>query len=203
MSPIDSLRKAGVRKRDSSAIVSFACNYQVAWDMIWPLIYPTHAEHNQRVQCSCESNWVSCTQPFLLVPLLQVLPSWAIPSDLLQTLLWWASKSGWRPASALNLFPRAPAHWVGPGLSTSSLIFHLSCWVDTLHKGCVPKAVVCKSGSSSCFQGHRGGWAGQRHRWAWGALPCFPGAACLVVSHTEFLPHLWGKFCCSERLQRV
>lgn len=89
-----------------------------------------------------------------------------------------------------------------PGLSTTSLIFHLSCWVDTLHKGCVPKAVVCKSGSS-CFQGHRGGWAGQRHRWARGALPCFPGAARLVVSHTEFLPQLWGKVCCSERLQSL
>lgn len=129
--------------------------------MIWPLIYPTHVQHNQWMGYSCEWNLIWWTHLFLLVPLLQALPSWGIPSgDLIQTLFLRPWRSDWRPTSSLNLSPRTWAQ----GMSLASpLLSHLnlSCRVGGFYNGCMLKAVALKLGSSRCFQSHqrRAGWA--------------------------------------------
>lgn len=92
----------------------------------------------------------------------------------------------------------------GPGLSVIFLIMNRSCWVDSFYNGCMPEAVVFKSGSSRCFQGHQ-------MSVGWGKAQLSTGVAghaslellCWALSHMDILNKLWRKFCCFKRLQRV
>lgn len=81
------------------------------------------------------------------------------------------------------------------------LLLNLGCWVDSFCNSCLPKAVVFKRASARYFQSHqrRVGWA--KGQLSTGSFPCFPGAAPLEVSYTQFLHKLWGKLCCIKSLQ--
>lgn len=129
--------------------------------MIWPLIYPTHVQYNQRMEYSCGQNLISWTHPFLLVSLLHVLPSWGIPyGDLIQTLFQWPWKPNGKPSSSVNLSPRTPAHQVAlASLLLSSSWIKAAGWTVSVMAAC--RKLVFKLGSPRCFQGHqrRVGWA--------------------------------------------
>lgn len=142
--------------------------------MIWPLIYPTHVQYNQRMEYSCGQTDLLNTPVRLGISAPRV--------GQLRNSLWWSHSNPvsvtlqvQRKAHQLPKFgPEDPSPLDGSGLSATFLIMNGSCWVDSFCNGCMPKALAFKSGSSRCFQGHQRRVARQRHSWAWGWPARFP-----------------------------
>lgn len=163
MSTVDSLNKAGVRKWDS----------HLCYIKLW-LQLPSCTRHDLTLDlsnpCTVQSKngiflWTKFDLTNTLIPLGVSAPCVA----QLRNSLWWSHPNPvpvtlkvQRKAHQLPEFvPEDSSPPDGPGLSATFLVMNRSCWVDSFYNGCMPKAVVFKSGSSRCFQGHqrRVGWA--------------------------------------------